>query len=293
MKTPKPEISRFGLVAKPQSPYSPSAIKLALDWGKKNGIDILLDADSAYLVNEKGLERKKLLEAVDVLIVLGGDGSFLAAARMATDYSVPLLGVNLGKLGFITEVSLDEFEIVLDYLKAGNFTIQNRMMLEVKVSRQNETRTATALNDIVITHRNLARMIEMGITIGDQSVTQYKADGLIVSTPTGSTAYALSAGGPILYPTLDSVLICPICPHTLTNRPLVIPADATINVDVHTQNEVIATLDGQVLIEIDQNDDISIYKSKKIVKIIKLPGRTHFDTLRNKLGWGGSQASSL
>ncbi len=288
MKTSKPDISRLGLIAKPQSPYSPSAINLALDWGKNNGIDLLLDSDSASLVNAKGLERNKLIEAVDILIVLGGDGSFLAAARMATDYSVPLLGVNLGKLGFITEVSLDEFEVVLDYLKAGNFTVQDRMMLELKVSRKGKVQTGAALNDIVITHRNLARMIEMGITINGQPVTQYKADGLIVSTPTGSTAYALSAGGPILYPTLDSVLICPICPHALTNRPLVIPADATINVDVHTQNEVIATLDGQVLIEIDQNDDISIYKSEKLSKFIKLPGRTHFDTLRNKLGWGGS-----
>ena len=283
------EILKIGVVAKPKSPLAVKAINSAVDWGKKNGIDVMLDKTSAKLVKGKGLEHAALLDSIDALLVLGGDGTFLSTARMAADRSVPLLGVNLGSLGFITEVAIDELEEAMDRLKKGDYEIEESMMVDIKVENNHGTTKKVALNDVVLTRKNIAKMIELSIAINREHVTRYKADGLIISSPTGSTAYALSTGGPILYPTLDSLVICPICPHTLSNRPLVVSGDYIIEVDIgEGQDEVIATLDGQESIDIDEHDHLTISRSGSTTRLIKVPGRTHFDTLRSKLGWGGS-----
>jgi len=283
------KISTIGLIAKPQSPLASSAIQKVADWGGNNGIKVLMDETSAKLIKGNGLEHQTLLKSVDALIVLGGDGTFLSAARRAANFNIPLLGVNLGSLGFITEVSFDDIDSALAVLKTGDFKIQERMILEMKVENGSTIKSKVALNDIVFSSKNLARMMALSITIDGEHVTRYKADGLIIATPTGSTAYALSAGGPILDPTIDAMAICPICPHTLSNRPLVIPGDSVIEVDIEKgQDVVMATIDGQESLDVNEHDHITVFRSQKVTHLLKVQGKTHFEILRNKLGWGGS-----
>jgi len=283
------EILKIGVVAKPTSDLAVEAIQKTIECGTKYGIEVLLDKTSAKLVKGKGFEHAILLDSIDALLVLGGDGTFLATARLAADRSVPLLGVNLGSLGFITEVAIGELEEAMERLRKGDYEVEERIMVDIKVENNHGTVQKLALNDVVLTRKNIAKMVELSIAINREHVTRYKADGLIIASPTGSTAYALSTGGPILYPTLDSLVICPICPHTLSNRPLVVSGDYIIEVDIGAgQDEVIATLDGQVSIDIGEHDHLTISRSESITRLIKVPGRTHFDTLRSKLGWGGS-----
>jgi NAD+ kinase len=283
------QYKRLGVMAKPQSPLAPEGVKRIMEWGKKNSVDILMESATAVLVKTEGLDQDKLLKSIDGLIVLGGDGTLLAAARLATTDSLPLLGINLGALGFITEVAFDEIEQALDKLHAGNYSIEERMMVDLKKGNGERPVGEAALNEIVFSHKSPAKMIELSITVNGQYVSRYRADGLIISTPTGSTAYALSAGGPILYPLLDSLLICPICPHTLTNRPIVIPGDSVVELEIRPgQDEIIATLDGQVRIDVSENEQFTISRSDKVTRFIKVPDRSHYDTLRSKLGWGGT-----
>jgi NAD+ kinase len=280
-------ISRLGLMAKTHNPLALKAVERINKWGGEKGVEILADRDTATLAKREGLDREPLLKAIDALIVLGGDGTLLSAARMATNKSLPLLGVNLGSLGFITEVALDEIETALDELMAGDYVIEERMMIDLTKENDKQSIKKAALNDIVFSRRLLAKMIELSIKINGQHVNSYKADGLVISTPTGSTAYALSTGGPILYPLMDSLVICPICPHTLTNRPIVIPGDSVIELNIREgQEEIIATLDGQVCIDVNERDRLIISRSDNVTQLIKVPKRTHYDTLRSKLGWG-------
>lgn len=284
-------IARLGVLAKPQSPLAPQAVARVLKWGKKRGVEILMDRACAKTLKLKsgGLEHSKLFNSIDALVVLGGDGTFLGAAREATERAIPLLGVNLGSLGFMTEVALDGVETALEELSTGNYSIEERMMLDLKIKGRSGTRSDVALNEVVFSRKAMAKMIELSVSVNGQHITQYKADGLIISTPTGSTAYALSAGGPILYPTLDAILICPICPHTLTNRPVVIPGADVIEIDIMKgQEEVVATLDGQICLDLNPMDHLTLCRSSHTTRIIKVPERTHYDTLRDKLGWGGS-----
>jgi NAD+ kinase len=284
-------VASLGTMVKQQSSLAKKALLMVRAWGKKRGVRIVPDQASAKVLggSAKGLDRQKLLESVDALVVLGGDGTFLSAAREATMHSTPLLGVNLGSLGFITEVALDEMEGALDELLKGSFVMEERMMLELEIGSGRNKRNAVALNEVVFGKKVPTKMVEASLSINGQHVTSYRADGLIISTPTGSTAYAISCGGPILYPTLDAILICPISPHTLSNRPLVIPGDDVIEIAVmEGQRDVSATLDGHIRLDINHRERITVRRSAKTARIIKVPGRTHFDTLRNKLGWGGS-----
>lgn len=291
---PDTKITRLGITAKPRSPFAPTAIGRIMKWGQNNDVELLMEPATAELVKEKGTDRKTFLNSIDALIVLGGDGTFLAAARMATEQSIPLLGVNLGSLGFITEVALGEIETALSKMIAGNYIMEKRMMLDFTRESDKTKRVEVALNDVVFSGKSLTKMIRLSITVNGQYVTRYRADGLIISTPTGSTAYALGAGGPILYPVLDSLLICPICPHTLTNRPIVIPGDSVIEVHIMERyDEVTATIDGHVCMGMTEHDRLTVRRSEKITRIIKVPDRTHYDTLRNKLGWGGTPADNV
>ena len=279
---------RLGVIVKPESDRASDGIKRIMQWGKKNSVEILTDNRAARLVKTRGYDDEELLKLVDGLIVLGGDGTLLGAARMARAKSVPLLGINLGSLGFITEVAFDEIEESLDKLAAGNYSIEERMMVNLEKGGAKKSGSDTALNEIAFSRKLATKMIELSISVNGHHVSAYRADGLIISTPTGSTAYALSAGGPILYPLLDSLLICPICPHTLTNRPIVIPSDSVIEIDFAAGQEgLIATLDGQVYVDINENDHITVRKSDRVTRFIKVPDRTHYDTLRSKLNWGG------
>jgi NAD+ kinase len=224
-----------------------------------------------------------------MIIVLGGDGTLLSVARLVRDYEVPILGVNLGGLGFLTEITLEELYRVLERVVQGDFTTDERVVLNASVIRRGERMAEfIVLNDAVINKGALARIIDLETTINGEYLTTFKSDGLILSTPTGSTAYNLSAGGPIVYPSLHCIIITPICPHTLTNRPIVIPDDVEIRATLKTkQQEVILTLDGQLGFTLEFEDVVEVKKAEGHILLIKSPYRHYFEVLREKLKWGG------
>jgi NAD+ kinase len=235
-----------------------------------------------------GFPGEEISKRVDVLVVLGGDGTLLGAARMISGKNVPILGVNAGGLGFLTEITTEELFPVMEKILSGDFRISERCLLQVELNRMGQTMAHhMVLNDAVINKGALNRMIDLETYIGDDYVTTYKADGLIMSTPSGSTAYSLSAGGPIVYPSLDSILITPICPHTLTNRPLLVPDDADVRVQIGSKGgEVYLTFDGRVGLALEDGDSVHLRKAKEVVKLIRSPHRSYFEVLRSKLRWG-------
>jgi NAD+ kinase len=223
-----------------------------------------------------------------MIIVLGGDGTLLSVARLVGDQEVPILGVNLGGLGFLTEITLEELYRVMEKVVQGDFITNERVVLNVSVIRRGEKMAEFfVLNDAVINKGALARIIDLETTINQDYVTTFKSDGLIISTPTGSTAYNLSAGGPIVYPSLHCIIITPICPHTLTNRPIVIPDDVEIRATLKAkQQEVILTLDGQQGFTLEFEDVVEVKKAEGRILLIKSPYRHYFEVLREKLKWG-------
>ncbi len=225
------------------------------------------------------------------VVVLGGDGTLLGAARMVGKYGVPILGVNLGGLGFLTMVPLDEMYEAVERMLAGDLVVEDRVMLEASVIRQGqEIRKFQVLNDLVINKMTLARIIDLCVSIDGEILTTFKGDGLIIATPTGSTAYNLAAGGPIVYPTMEAFVVTPICPFTLTNRPILVPESVQIMVEMGKESDerVILTCDGQVGFDISYGDKIIIYKSASKIKLVKPFNYSYFNILRTKLMWGGT-----
>ncbi|MBP8625363.1 MAG: NAD(+)/NADH kinase [Syntrophorhabdales bacterium] len=252
-------------------------------------MDIYLDEESARFLNfEKGVELEHVGEGADLIIVLGGDGTMLAVARQLKGRDVPILGVNLGGLGFLTEISVEEMPIMLEKIVSGQYKLSTRMMLDVCVIREgNRVFEFSVLNDAVITKDALARIIDIEVYVNSVYLTTYKADGLIFSTPTGSTGYSLSAGGPILYPTLRNMIVTPICPHMLTNRPLILPEDVSMMAVLRSENErVVLTIDGQIGFPLEYRDEVVVKKSPDTVRLIKSSFRGYFEILREKLKWG-------
>lgn len=234
------------------------------------------------------VSREELGEKIDLLIVLGGDGTLLSGARAVGHRKVPILAVNLGGLGFLSSVTLDELYPVLETVLSGGHKTSERIMLEANILRGGKSvERQNALNDAVITKKTLARMLEFDVFIDGAPVTRYRADGLIVATPTGSTAYSLAAGGPIVDPHVEALLVTPICPHMLTNRPLVIPDKARVEIDVAaTEEPVYLTLDGQVGFQLESRDRVAVTQSANRVLLVQPPRKTYFDVLRSKLRWG-------
>ncbi len=281
-------MKKIGIICKIGRPEPLEILKEFLPWLRERGYDVFLDSETAGLLNMEGYSRPQIPALVDVVIVLGGDGTMLGVARLVGDKGVPILGVNLGGLGFITEVNKDEIFDAVEKVLAGSCSIEERIMLTAVVHRHSE-RIAdfVVLNDVVINKGSLARIIDLETYINNSYVTTFKADGLIISTPTGSTAYSLSAGGPILYPTLNSIALTPICPHTLTNRPIVLPDDFTIEIILRSESEdVFLTLDGQVGFSLRKNDTIEVKKSEFTTKLLMPCERDYFQVLRTKLKWG-------
>ncbi len=278
---------KIGIIAKPRLEAS-SILQELLTYLRERKIETFLDQDTANLIGESSQHQKSEIPGkVDVIAVLGGDGTLLSVARLIGCQDVPIFGINLGSLGFLTEATLDELYPTLDKVIEGKFDYDERMMLTASVVRQGkEIAHYSVLNDIVINKSALAKIIDMAVYINGMHVANFKADGLIVSTPTGSTAYNLAAGGPIVHPNLHSVILTPICPHILTNRPVVVKDDSRIEIILQSLNkEVHLTLDGQMGFSLQGEDVIQISKAACTIKLISVPGKNYFDILRTKLKW--------
>lgn len=279
------KINRVGFVVKPHAPDIEKILRELILYFEKRGIESLLeDVAGQKLDKTGGVRREDIPARVDLVVVLGGDGTLLSIAHLAAQEDVPVLGVNLGNLGFLTEVPLDEMQVTLDsFLQGNNEIISSRQLLEVTFKGKN----FYCLNDVVINKGALARMIQFSIWIDKKVITTSKADGLIISTPTGSTAYSMSAGGPIVQPHIPAIVMAPICPHTLTFRPMVISSKSQIEVQLMTAGEEVTfTLDGQRGLVMEKNDAIMVKVSNLELKLISSPKRNYFDLLQKKLRWG-------
>lgn len=282
------DFRRVGVVAKRVSrDATHTALELA-DWLERRGLEARLDEELTRAAKRPAGSAWHPDEAVDLAIVLGGDGTLLSLAR-SLPTPVPILGVNLGRLGFLTELSRDELYPNLVKVLAGRYLLEERSLLDVVLERQSgETARYRVLNDAVIAKSALARIVQLALRVDGHLVGHYRSDGLIVSTPTGSTAYNLSAGGPILSPRLPVAVLTPICPHTLSLRPLVVPDDADIEVTLETpREEVFLTCDGQEGSGIGYRDTVRLTRSSLAVRLVRTSGRTYYEGLRGKLGWGG------
>lgn len=279
----------IGILTKPKFPEVKATLHAVVSWLRERKIDVILDRTSASLLGESGgLQKTELASRADVLLVLGGDGTMLNAARLAGERGIPILGVNMGGLGFLTEVRLEHLYPSLDRVFANEFVLDERLMLKTHVHRHGETvAQGVVLNDVVISKGTLARMIELKIAIQGQFVTNLRGDGLIISTPTGSTAYSLSAGGPIVNPAVQCLMLTPICPHTLTHRSLIVPGNVEVEVTLTSRDDgAMATLDGQVGIAVAQGDTVVISTSEHRTRLIRFPESHYYDVLREKLKWG-------
>ena len=278
-----------GVCVKRDEPQVAERVVALEDWLNDHGVEVLLDSEAARWLRRPGVELEELAGRVDLLIVLGGDGTLLAAARAVGERSVPLLGVNLGTLGFLAETSSDELHTALEQAFAGRLVVAERMRLSVEVERRGSVvERCLALNDAVIGKSALSRMIDLETRADGAFVTTYHSDGLIVATPTGSSAYSLSAGGPILLPEGDSIVLTPICPHTLTQRPLVLPDRYRIEILVLDTRggDVHLTVDGQVGAALEQGDRVTAARSHFPARLLVSPHRSRFAVMREKLRWG-------
>jgi NAD+ kinase len=288
-------IKRIGIVLKPHQPDALRTICELAKWLGDRGIQLLggPEIERERIEHETGcsvteLPRDQLAANVDLILVLGGDGTMIAAARLLGESEVPVLGVNYGGLGYLAEFRIEELYVALESILTGDYRLDQRVMLEVELLRGEQQVTYNrVLNDVVINKSALARIIEIEAYMNQQFVNSFLSDGLIVSTPTGSTAYNLSAGGPVIYPSMRAVVITPICPFTLSNRPIVIPDESLIELGLKTENEDVAlTLDGQVGFPLKFQDRVVIRKSRTTFNIVQPANRNYFEVLRDKLRWG-------
>jgi len=279
------KIGRVGFVIKPHAPGVEAVLRdLVAYLGERGVASVLEDAAARKLGRARGVAREALPEKVDLVVVLGGDGTMLSVAHKAARAGVPVMGVNLGRLGFLTEIPVSEARPALDLVLAGEAesVISPRRLIEARCRRK----VHLCLNDVVINKGALSRMIQIAVRIDGKEIAVLKADGVIVATPTGSTAYSLSAGGPIVQPWVPAVVLSPICPHTLTFRPMVISADSTIGLKLITDGEeVYLTLDGQRGAHLGKNDEVEVRASPLELKLVTSPKRNYFDLVKEKLGW--------
>ena len=279
-------VRKAGIVIKPHAPAVEGILKIVVEYFEGRGVACVLEEAAARkLGRPDGLDRADIAAASDLVVVLGGDGTLLSVAHHAARAGVPIMGVNLGRLGFLTEIPVSEAVPTLDRFLAGEAgLISPRWLLEGRTARD----VSYSLNDLVVTKGAMARMIELAIGIDGTDVATLKADGLIVSTPTGSTAYSLSAGGPILHPQVPAIVLTPICPHTLSFRPLAVPATSSISVRLLTGGEEVhLTFDGQRGGAFVRNDFVDVRKAPFELQLVTSPRRSYYDLVKEKLGWAG------
>jgi NAD+ kinase len=288
-------IKRIGVVVKPHQPDALETLCRLTEWLNERSITLvgLPEIEREQIEHQTGcsidvVNGGELARAADLILVLGGDGTMIATARMMGDTEIPVIGVNYGGLGYLAEFRIEEMFGALESILAGDYKLEQRVMLAVELLRGNEVVTRNrVLNDVVMNKSALARIIEIETHLNDQFVNLFRADGLIVATPTGSTAYNLSAGGPIVFPSMNAIVITPICPFTLSNRPIVVPDDSVIEVRLMTEKEEVAlTLDGQVGFPLHAGDRVRIRKSETSFNLVQPKNRNYFDVLRDKLKWG-------
>ena len=283
------EIKCVGVVVKPNHQEAWATACEVSEWFEKRDIEVVgKPRQEAEICDIETLEVEKFKKNVDLIVVLGGDGTMISTARLTGNREILVLGINYGSLGYLTEFRIEEMLPALEAILEGEYETDPRVMLDVEHIRDGEQiASGRVLNDVVINKAALARIIELEVKLNEQYVNSFRADGLIISTPTGSTAYNLSAGGPIVYPSMNALVLTPICPFTLTNRPIVVPNDAEINLQLKNENEgVVLTLDGQIGYQMESKDTVLIRKSQTAFNLIKPPNRNYFDVLRNKLKWG-------
>jgi NAD+ kinase len=287
---PGQSFQSIGIISRPRRSDLAVVVPPLLKWLAARGIQTFIDEETANCLPDgsKGETRQRVADASQLLIVLGGDGTLLAAARLAAPRGIPVLPINMGSLGFLTNFTLAELHPALDDTLEGRFSLSERVLISVELERAGRVIDAQrVLNEVVINKGALARMIELELIIDGGFVCRYRADGLIVSTPTGSTAYSLSAGGPIVHPAVESFVITPICPHMLSDRPLVIPDSCAIEMKLSGNTEsVFLTLDGQRGIPLQPTDTVRASRAKELLKLIQPPKKSYFEILRNKLKWG-------
>jgi NAD+ kinase len=284
----------IGVLARAGLQQAAPAVRDLVTWLSARGMRVCLEANTAVLLGADGLDGcdvasgRETADRADALVVLGGDGTLLAASRLL-ERTIPVLGVNFGSLGFLTEIALAELYPTLHGVLEGRFEHEERRLLHAEIHRRDEAPVSTdVLNDVVITKAGPSRIIEVDVTVDGLFVSSFRADGIIVSSPTGSTAYTLAAGGPILHPTLPALVITPICPHMLANRPLVVSDEAHVQVKLRAARdvEVYAALDGQETFAFRDGDYADITGSPRRLRLVKAPGRDYYQVLRSKLKWG-------
>lgn len=280
-----------GIIGKFEDPSVGGTIRSLAEYLKSLGLRVVLDQSTALIVPIDGIEQAPyptLGETCDLAVVVGGDGTFLNAARALSEWDIAILGVNLGRLGFLTDVNRDEMFSTMDAILAGEYSEEWRFLLRASIRRGGQVLSEhDAFNDVVI-HREMGRMIEFETRINGRYEKTHRSDGLIVSTPTGSTAYALSSGGPLMCPTLEAMVLVPICPHALSNRPLVVDADSRVEILIHDSGNSSAkvTCDGQISVDIQCGDRLEVARKERKLRLIHPAGYDYFDILRKKLGWG-------
>jgi NAD+ kinase len=288
MAAAKRSIKTVGLVVKRERPEALNMARtLARFLRTKHKIPIA-DPETAKTIGAEAVERHRLADRADLIVVLGGDGTLLGVARLVASKGTPIIGVNLGGLGFLTEVTIKEARVALGRVLDGDYQVDRRIMLEAIIERASEqfAQTFQAFNDVVVSKGPLGRMLQLEVFANRTAFCSYRADGLIVATPTGSTAYALAAGGPIVYPTLGAIVLAPICPHTLSNRPVVLPD--TYEIEIHVKapdHDTTFTVDGQESAQLGPADIIRIHRGRHVVSLIR-SAHPYFEIWRDKLHWG-------
>jgi len=285
-------VKNIGLFCKQQPAVDPEVVRDLTQWLRAQGCELHMDRDTAELIGETtSCAQEEIPSRSELVIVLGGDGTLLNVARIVHPHDTPILGVNLGTLGFLTETTTQDLYPTLQSILRGECKVEHRMLLNASLWR-NKTKLHefNVLNDVVINKGALARILNLTALVDDQPMTSYRADGLIIATPTGSTAYSLSAGGPIIHPSIHALVLSPICPFALTNSPIVVPDTSRIKVQLtkrYEDEDVRITLDGQMGCIMQSEDILEVKKAEVSVKLVQAPGKNYYQTLRKKLHWGG------